>query len=121
MSLIEKQAAMDVLEKVAGLYPWRVPGDRDSYSSYNEAWNDALNRAESEIEALPSTQPEPHWISCSEMLPENSNTVLITHKCGVSFGWYNGRYWERGAGTKHRLIKTVTAWMPLPEPYKGGE
>ena len=63
----------------------------------------------------------PMWIPCSEILPENSNTVLITHKGGVSFGWYNGRYWERGASTKHRLIKTVTAWMPLPKPYKGGE
>ena len=54
---ISRQAAIDALEKVAKLYPWRVPGDRDSYSQYNEAWQDALNRADSEIEALPSTQP----------------------------------------------------------------
>lgn len=60
---------------------------------------------------------EQQWIPCSERLPENSNIVLITHKYGVSFGWYNGRYWERGASTKHRLIKTVTAWMPLPNAY----
>lgn len=68
---IYRQAAIDVLEKVAELYPWRVPGDRDSYSQYNEAWQDALNRADSEIEALPSAKPEiirckdckknPHW------------------------------------------------------------
>ena len=51
---ISRQAAIDALEKLAELYPWRVPGDRDSYSQYNEAWNDALNRAESEIEALAS-------------------------------------------------------------------
>ena len=56
--LISRQAAIDALEKVAELYPWRVPGDRDSYSKYNEAWNDALDRADSEIEALPSAQPE---------------------------------------------------------------
>ena len=55
---ISRQAAIDALEKVAELYPWRVPGDRDSYSKYNEAWQDALNRAESEIEALPSAQTE---------------------------------------------------------------
>lgn len=56
--LIERQAAIDALEKVAELYPWRVPGDRDSYSQYNEAWQDALNRADGEIEALPSAQPD---------------------------------------------------------------
>ena len=44
--LISRQAAIDALEKVAELYPWRVPGDRDSYSQYNEAWQDALNRAD---------------------------------------------------------------------------
>jgi len=56
--MISRQAVIDALEKVAELYPWRVPGDRDSYSPYNEAWNDALNRAEGEIEALPSAQPD---------------------------------------------------------------
>lgn len=53
---ISRRAAIDVLEKVAELYPWRVPGDRDSYSQYNEAWQDALNRADSEIEALPPAE-----------------------------------------------------------------
>ena len=61
------------------------------------------------------------WIPVSERLPENSNTVLITHRGGVSFGWYNGRYWERGASTNHRPMQTVIAWMPLPEPYRGEE
>lgn len=55
---IYRQDAIDALEKVAELYQWRVPGDRDSYSQYNEAWQDALNRADSEIEALPSAQPD---------------------------------------------------------------
>ena len=58
--LISRQAVIDAFEKVAELYPWRVPGDRDSYSSYNEAWQDALNRVENEIEALPSAQPTVH-------------------------------------------------------------
>lgn len=57
------------------------------------------------------------WIPCSERLPKDDQTVLITHRGGVSVGWYNGIYWERGASTNHRGIKTVVAWMPLPEPY----
>ena len=75
------------------------------------------------IKRVPTINPEQKtgkWIPSSERLPENSNTVLITHRGGVSFGWYNGRYWERGASTNHRPMQTVTAWMPLPGPYKEG-
>ena len=61
--LISRQAAMDALEKVAELFPWRVPGNRDSYDRYNEAWNDAIGRAEIEIEKLPSAQPDTDTIS----------------------------------------------------------
>lgn len=54
--LVELDAAIDALEKVADLFPWKVPGNRDSYDRYNEAWNDAIGRAEIEIEKLPSAQ-----------------------------------------------------------------
>ena len=57
------------------------------------------------------------WIPCSERLPNEGITVLVTHKGGVSTAWHNGRYWERGASTNHRKLQTVVAWMPLPEPY----
>ena len=69
------------------------------------------------IEAL--SKPEPHWIPVTERLPDNSRNVLITHKGGVSMGWYNGLYFEKGASTHHRSMKTVTAWMEFPSPYKG--
>ena len=78
--LISRQDAIDALEKVAELYPWRVPGDRDSYSKYNEAWNDALDRAESEIEALPSAQPE--IIRCKDC-KYNSNTCGNYVNCDI--------------------------------------
>ena len=71
------------------------------------------------IEKQPTIQPEPHWIPVTERLPDNSRNVLITHKGGVSMGWYNGLYFEKGVSTHHRKIKTVTAWRELPEPYKG--
>ena len=61
---------------------------------------------------------EPHWIPVTERLPDNSRNVLITHKGGVSMGWYNGSYFEKGASTHHRKMETVTAWAELPEPYK---
>lgn len=61
----------------------------------------------------------PKWIPVTERLPEDGERVLITHKGGVSFAWYNGSYWERGAPTNHRPLETVIAWMPLIEPWKG--
>ena len=60
------------------------------------------------------------WILCSESMPKNFENVLVSHKGGVTLAWYNGVYWTHGASTKHRPIKTVVAWMPLPDPYKGG-
>ena len=71
------------------------------------------------IQTLPSVEPEQNWIPVTERLPENGEIVLITHRGGVSFGWYNGIHWERGASTNHRPLQTVIAWMPLPEQYRG--
>lgn len=73
------------------------------------------------INKIPAADVEPkrRWISVTERLPENSKSVIIAHQNGVSTGWHNGRYWERGAATGHSKIKTVTHWMPLPEPPKG--
>ena len=84
-------------------------------------WSNITERREmlNEIDNLPSEEPEQRWIPVAEALPEDGEKVLITHKGGVSFGWYNGRYWERGAPTNHRPLQTVIAWMPLPEPYEG--
>ena len=56
--LIDRQTAIDALEKVADFFPWKVPGKSDTYDRYNEGWNDAIGRAEMEIENLPSAQPE---------------------------------------------------------------
>lgn len=75
-------------------------------------------KCEHAIEDAPTIQPEPHWIPVTERLPDDSRNVLITSKSGVSMAWYNGLYFEKGASTHHRKIKTVTAWRELPEPYK---
>ena len=82
---------------------------------HNELWH--YEQALAEI--IEMIRNDSHWIPVTERLPEDSQTVLITHKGGVSFGWYNGGYWERGASTNHRKLQTVIAWMTMPEPYKG--
>ena len=73
---------------------------------------------------------EPHWIPCSERLPETSDAVLTTYivngdrsrKYVEESSYYgNDESWSspwdeyRIAGTRIEVI----AWMPMPEPYKG--
>lgn len=61
------------------------------------------------------------WIPCSERLPDEGQGVIVTvddnvYKIKVGSCIYsNGRF--------HSLYNdlTVTAWMPLPTPYKGGD
>lgn len=60
------------------------------------------------------------WIPCEERLPEQSGLYLITvitndkthTKAGIDF-FYDASYWNYYGGN-------VVAWMPLPEPWKGG-
>jgi hypothetical protein len=62
------------------------------------------------------------WISVKERLPEEMDmTVLLNHKkFGVFQGYLMqfGKHWAsvRYLGVAPYDFKTVTHWMPLPEP-----
>ena len=56
--LIERQSAIDALDVLCQEHRYRIPGKRETYSQYNEAWQDALDRAEGAIFNLPSAQPK---------------------------------------------------------------
>lgn len=68
------------------------------------------------LDTVPS---EPHWISCSEKLPEESGDYLVT------VAHHNGELWvevdqfDNENGSWWHYMDDVTAWMPLPKPYKG--
>ena len=86
---------------------------------YDNQWlREAIDMA---IEALSA---DTEWIPCSERLPEEGVNVLLCIKDWESQKTkmvvslrrdYN--YWD-GLG---RDIRGDIAWMPLPEPYKGGD
>ena len=76
------------------------------------------------IEALHKTE----WIPCSEKLPKENEYVgnvckyyLIQDENGdMHVAHLSGRGWETIESIK-ALGCDVLAWMPLPEPYKGGD
>ena len=59
--LIIRQAAIDVLDVLCQEHRYKIPGKIETYSQYNEAWQDALDRAEGVIFNLPSAQPEQRY------------------------------------------------------------
>lgn len=77
--------------------------------------------------ALKAEPKHEKWIPVSERLPKDNGWVIITilDEYGdtpyryTAFGWYLevANCWIVDA--EQRI--DVTAWMPLPEPYKGGD
>ena len=87
-----------------------------------EQIRDALEKIRNEpVHLIPSAEPawipvrEPAWIPCSERMPEKVGVYLVTdHKGDVArYVFFDSEtskdYWKR----------CVTAWMPIPEPWKG--
>ena len=117
----------------------KVEGDCISRQMAIDAMKDALDphivqfvKSKMAIEALPSAQPEPHWIPCSERLPENEY-VLISKKPTMISGdkWSvaiavrmadprSGKIQWRDSGFGVIQDDKVLAWMPMPIPYCGG-
>ena len=109
---ISRQAAIDEIKAV---YEWHdMPTEE---------------RMIQHFKVLPSAQ---QWISCEERLPYaeygGSDTVLTT--CGyrdvedTSVRWirllyFNGGNWCYPTGETYE--PKVSAWCPLPEPWKGEE
>ena len=81
---------------------------------WSNGFNTALTAVGIDLKKLPSTQPEQHWIPCSERLPEERGFYLTTTKDkAVYCDYWNEDNFDR--------TEMVVAWMPLPKPYWGGD
>ena len=118
--LISRQAAIDAIER----------------NAYRHTYIDQIVDI---IKGLPSAQPEQRWIPCSERLPEEYGEFLVTmteKAKAKDLGFdidetyirkmrYNSNGWQFPrhipSWINEAVKDEVLAWMPLPEPYKGGE
>ena len=63
------------------------------------------------------------WIPCSERLPDDSDSYLITTSWGdVEQIWFaHKKDYNITESEWRETDDNPVAWMPLPEPYKGGD
>ena len=125
--LISRQAAIDTT--------WEEP-------SYTDPIN-VLTEVRDRIKALPTAQLEQRWILCSERLPEEEDSIFARYygtdrwrkamfrkksrEVIVTSVFEDGELHTEVAHTTdgkwyvgvNVVPRTVIAWMPLPEPYKG--
>lgn len=81
------------------------------YKCIQAPWHQLSDRL---IKRLTPYEPENKWIPCSERLPEERGFYLTTTKDkAVYCDHWNEDNFDR--------TEMVIAWMPLPEPYRGGE
>ena len=116
--LIKKSDAIEAIELVDWYHQNR---NKDIVSGANSREHQAWYKAEDiykALEAVPSADRPQEWIPCSERLPSNfseDETVLATTDVdgdGVipMFAFDVKSFYLKGY---------VSAWMPLPKPWKG--
>lgn len=80
------------------------------------------DKAYEAIRHLPSAQPEPKWIPCSERLPLEYTRVIgyMAWKAMTAIEYQHGR-WYSIDHLEPLPDEAVSHWMPLPKPPKEGD
>lgn len=80
--------------------------------TYEGGIKDACSDIIEKIDNMPTIEPEPHWIPCSERMPEDGQLIY------ASFQYFQCCII---AEYSSYIRDAIDAWVPLPEPYKGGQ
>ena len=131
--LIDRRAAIDAIDAACVKYDISPHYDdkRSDKEKFFDWWDMHKVLSMQILNNLPSIQPEPHWIPCSERMPNNYDYQLLTEEVHYTTGkivrcvliaYYDDEddVWM-SAEESPEAISYPIAWMPLPEPYKGGE
>lgn len=98
---------------------WESFGEEDDdYIREKIALDSYCEGVEDVLWILKNMKQEKSWIPVTERLPEDKQRVLVTRKSGT-IGYITWNTWWNEQ--KSYPIDKVIAWMPLPEPYKGGK
>ena len=55
---IRRQAVIILIDEASEMHPYKVVGDSDTYSNYNQGWSDACDWLYANIEGVPSVKPK---------------------------------------------------------------
>ena len=126
-----------ILDKIEAEHAYKVSGDRDTYSQYNEGWSDAIDRMRGVLENLGDG-----WIPVEERMPTQEeckdNLFWITYgsfssssrvaQCEWVFSYdengnddsYSEFYIDQSPCIYTPSQNLVKAWkiIDIPEPYR---
>lgn len=133
--LISRREAIDRATKEHDFY-------RGADTVSDKARRDELLDVMCWLGELPSAQPEPHWIPCDKRMPEEHEWIgtktfgtTISDEVYVTFESPKGERFTKHLSFQNGKVSSFTqreidvfykdavpiAWMPLPDPYKGGD
>jgi hypothetical protein len=115
-----KEQILKIIEAVHQLYPYQVVGVRETYSHYNQGWQDACDAME---QGLSDYSP---WVSVEDAEPKVFKSRKgdfaaylfcdVNADCPVPlYGRYVG---EHRFLTLGNIEKVATHYMEMPEPPK---
>lgn len=116
-NLISRKDAIEHLKK--RLWETALNNEGEAAEVFAEIADDRLDTWMAEI------RPAQQWIPVTERLPEKCQTVIASVDTHIyeEARFVDGRWWwayEARTDYWEEIEKDVTAWMPLPEPYRKG-
>lgn len=123
----ELEKILEEIESLSREHPYRILGIPDTYSQYNEAWQDCIDR----VEEIIRKHMTDGWIPVEERMPTKEEFLKDDGRFILDdgnrryqglFDIYDGKFkFSRHiSGIHYELFedKCVIAWHPLPDPYK---
>lgn len=79
---IEKEWVLEAVKHTDDMYPYKVPGEYETYGQYNEGWSDACDQIRCELETLQAADVAPvihaEWIHIEEDKYKCSHCWAVT-------------------------------------------